>query len=248
MVDYRIDFFVERSYLLVISENLPPAPMSQFFNQSMARSSSSTDTSPESFTDMMGYRFPPEQHLLSPVKPDQSPARPNYVARADQRMDFYNNLFEPTVPQQMYETPLVSRRQRPIVGRKLIPGNLRPDEISNIWIDESRTPPNMNQIYELFPSDTKEFQNEFRTMRTSSYTSPTLSNVGPKTMNRSPYASSMSQWTETMSEVSGLSTTPPSYYPRSPGSSTSTQSMFPSRFYVKEPIVGPSTSFCNTGI
>ncbi|KAI5643492.1 nanos RNA binding domain-containing protein [Phthorimaea operculella] len=199
MVDYMAE--MHRLFPRPESENAYSLAAQSPHSSINNHSSSSTDsTSPESYPETT---FQPDFHR-HPM-PDAS--RPVYNPT-------YN--FEPQT--SMYETPKASdapflvRRQRPIVGRKIIPSETPtervqvpkiPEEefLTTFWQDEpvflQHTPPNVHNVYinntnvfyELFPNENKGY--EFKTPVKSSPTLSNMSNASPTLSNISPSRSPM---------------------------------------------------------
>lgn len=174
------------------------ASISLFNQSSMAQSSSSTETSPESFPDVTSHQFPPEFRPEEARKPDLYQSNKPWIQEQYNNQfkhEYYDNsrqqnAFESHVrrfetymnpeishgsnippdlknfvlTKQIIETPLIVRRQRPIMGRKIMATEApitTMDEFP-IWQPEPRKPKSPIQnytqnAYELFPTDNRCF-------------------------------------------------------------------------------------------
>lgn len=223
----------------------------------MAHSSSSTETSPDSFPDLTPHQFPPEFRPEEARKPSlyqrQSQWRQEQYEsfeankRSEQPSESHTRAFENymhpefqyksqhpdmsnlVLAEHIYETPPIIRRQRPIIGRKIMAATeapLKPIDEFPVWQpDTLNTPPKSldhkytPNIYELFPAENRGF--EFPSPVKTPHASPQL--------RTSPRVS--------LSPRTNPCVTPPPPSPFSP--------RMPTPF--KEPFVGQNTSFTSYG-
>ncbi|KOB67791.1 Zinc finger protein NAN [Operophtera brumata] len=267
----------------------PSASISSFNQSSMAQSSSSPETSPDSFPDLTAHQFLPEFRPKKPRKPDsfqsdlctlehcnsqynherddsyrlenafesplrlfESPLRPfeSHVSPFETRMHLdiaYGSHILPdlnnfVLTERILETPLMVRRHRPIMGRKIMDPEPSLTTINEfpMWQPEtqaSNSPmQNYTNTYELFPTDNKGY--EFPSpIKNSPRTPP-----NPETSPRGSMSSRMS--TPPQSPFSPPPHSPFSPPPRSPFSPPP-----PSPFSLqlgtpfKEPMIASDISF-----
>ncbi|KAJ2939082.1 hypothetical protein O0L34_g10272 [Tuta absoluta] len=202
MVDYMTE--INRLFPRPENENAYSLAAQSPYSSINNRSSSSTDsTSPETYPETL--TFQPDYHRHPMPDTSRTVYNPSY------NLEPQNSMYDTP---KASEAPFLVRRQRPIVGRKIIPSETQTERVqvpiakipqeeflTSFWQDEpvylQHTPPNVHNVYinntnvfyELFPNENKGY--EFTTPIKSSPTLSNMSNTSPTFSNISPSRSPM---------------------------------------------------------